>query len=59
MLTEHGRRLQLWAARAAHIDERVNRAVSMYPRGRLRDDVEWSIRRHAANRWHELFGGLT
>ena len=43
-----------WAARSAHIDEQVLRLLARTIPGRTREAEEWTLRRHAANRWEEL-----
>lgn len=43
-----------WASRAAYIDEQVGRALRAFTLGERRDEHEWIVRRHAANRWEEI-----
>jgi hypothetical protein len=47
-----------WQKRTTYIEEQVKRAV-MIMLGVQREHVEWHVRRHAANLWHEMHGGET
>lgn len=46
-----------WWHRKKYIEEQVERALRAFTLGARREEHEWITRRHAANRWHELFGG--
>jgi hypothetical protein len=43
--------------RSEYIEEQVRRALRAFTLGERRDEHEWIVRRHAANRWHEIYGG--